>query len=74
MKERYEIGFESDGKVKGWIDCHTNTKLEAFKLARKLVSDNPKSKIYVFDKLAHRNRVNLWTFVNGEIKSRIERR
>jgi hypothetical protein len=31
-------------------------------------------KNYNFDKMAHKNRVNLWTFKKGEMKSRIERR
>ena len=74
MKERYEVGFEDTDECKGWIDSHCQTKREAFKVAEKLIRDNPNAEIYIYDRMAHRDKVNLWTFVKGEMKSRIERR
>jgi hypothetical protein len=71
---RYEVGFQDTDECKGWIDSHCQRMAEAFKIVEKLIRDNPGSTIYIFDKMAHKNRVNLWTFKKGEIKSRIERR
>lgn len=62
IQYRYEVGYDALEAV-----GDVSARAEAIKLAEKITKEDPLEVTYIFDRMAHKGKPNLWHLVNGNL-------
>ena len=61
--DRYEVGLEPEGGLPSEVLSYWPTKNSAFMMAQAI---GTLRKIYVYDRMAHNGKPELWHYINGD--------